>query len=387
MHTSGRALRVLHFAKVINRHDFIDTVVRWADPARFEMMACTLSRHANIEHPAYAGQFADLSLEAHGRLRYPGAVTRLARILRQRQIDILHAHHFEEALLAVAAARWAGGCRVVVGRHYHDEIYLLTRWAKRAALLGAEALVHGAARRIVVPSSIIRRLLLERQGLPADKVTVIPYGFDFEAQKYRPADPAAASALRRELGLGDGLLVGNFGRHHALKGQDYLLRAFAEFAPRCPEATLLMVGDGPRHAALKQLAAELGLLTAGRVVFTGWRQDAWRLLEAVDAVVHPTLHEALPQLMVEAMSKGRPLAITDVAGACDHARHLDNAFLLRQRDVSSIVEALTWIAQYRQEAARMGTRARQYVLSELPIQKIIPRFEALYEEVAWRPAA
>lgn len=380
-------LTVLQFAKLINRNDFIDTVIRWADPARFKMMACTLSAQPNIEPMAYGGRFVELALPVSSRLQYPGAVLRLAGMLRRHRVDILHAHHFEEAFLGVAAARLAGRCRVVVGRHYHDEIYLLTRCAKRAALLRAEALVHREARQVVVPSGIMRQLLLERQGMAPDKVTVIPYGFDFDAEKYRAPDAAAARALRRELRLGDGLLFGNFGRHHALKGQDYLLRAFARFAPRCPQATLLMVGDGPQRGALESLASELGMLAAGRVVFTGWRADAWRLLEAVDAVVHPTLHEALPQLMVEAMSKARPLAITNVSGACDHVHHLDNAFLLQKRDPDSIFEALTWIERHHHSASQMGARARQYVLGQFPIQKIIPRFEALYERVAWRPAA
>lgn len=382
-----KTLTVLQFAKLINRNDFIDTIIRGADPARFKMMACTLSPHPNIEPLRYHGQFPELTLNVTGRLGYPRAVLLLARLLRAHRVDVLHAHHFEEAVLAVAAARLAGRCRVVVGRHYHDEIYLLTRSLKRATLLCTEAMVNRQACRVVVPSSVIRRLLLERQGVAPDKVDVIPYGFDFEAEKYRAPNAAAAVLLRRELGLGEGLLVGNFGRHHRLKGQAYLLRAFGRFAARCPAATLLMVGDGPERMALENLAARLGLLGSGRVVFTGWRKDAWRWLEAVDAVIHPTLHEALPQLMVEAMSKARPLAITNVAGACDHVRHLDNAFLLQQHDEDSILDALTWIYSHPPSAGQMGVRARQYVLSEFPIQKIIPQFEALYEQVTRCPAA
>ncbi len=383
----GPILTVLQFAGLINRNDFIDTIIRGADPKRFKMMACTLSADCNIEPLAYGGRFAELSLEARSRAQYPRAVLRLARILRSQKVDILHAHHFEEAFLAVAAARLAGNCRVVVGRHYHDEIYLLTRSAKRAILLSAEALVNREARQVVVPSRVIQRLLLERQGVASDKVAVIPYGFDFEAEKYRVPDPVAAGALRRELDLGDGFLVGDFGRHHELKGQEFLLRAFARFTLRCTAAKLIMVGDGPRHAKLRNLAAQLGLSASGRVVFTGWRKDAWRLLEAVDAVVHPTLHEALPQLMVEAMSKARPLAITNVSGACDHVRHLDTAFLLQERDEESILEALTWFESHQRDARQMGQRARRYVLAELPVHKIIPQFEALYERVACQPAA
>ena len=382
-----RVLSILQFARLINRNDFIDTIIRWGDRRRFKMMACTLSPDSNIEPLDYRGHFPEFSLGVTGRLGYPNAILRLAHLIRTYQVDILHAHHFEEALIGAAAVRLAGRCQMVVGRHYHDEIYLLTRGVKRAALLRAEALVNREARKVIVPSGVIRQLMLEHQKVAADKVAVIPYGFDFAVEKYRHPAPEAGLSLRREFGLGDGLLVGNFGRHHVLKGQAYLLQAFARFLATCPTATLLMVGDGPNHESLKHLAGQLGLLNPGRAVFTGWRKDAWRMLEGVDAVIHPTLHEALPQLMVEAMSKARPLAITDVSGACDHVRHLDNAFLLKKRDQESILDALRWMHRHHQSAQDMGARARRYVMSELPVQKIIPQFEALYEEVAWRSAA
>ena len=89
-------------------------------------------------------------------------------------------------------------------------------------------------------------------------------------------------------------MIGNFARHQALKGQEYLLRAFATFASRHREAVLLMVGDGPHGVCLRQLAAELGLVASGQTIFTGWRREGWKILEAVHVVVHPTLSEALP---------------------------------------------------------------------------------------------
>ncbi len=85
--------------------------------------------------------------------------------------------------------------------------------------------------------------------------------------------------------------------------------------------------------------------------------------------------------MIEAMSKARPLVITNVSGACDHARHLDNAYVIAQRDPESIHDALRWMYVHRDEAARMGCRARDYVRADLSVQRVIPRFEAVYERV------
>jgi len=270
----------------------------------------------------------------------------------------------------------------VIGRHYHDELYLLSRRLRLGALLSLESLANAVAARIVVPSTVIRTLLIDRQRVAQEKIDVIPYGFEFEGDKYRRPEPSGVEGIRATLGIEGRFVVGNFGRHHRLKGQEYLLRAFATFARERSEAVLLMVGDGPHGIHLRHLADELGLAGSSKVIFTGWRKDAWKILEAVDVVVHSTLHEALPQLMIEAMAKAKPLVITNVSGACDHARHLENAYLIEPRSETSIATALEWVYRHPEAARASGERASAYVRRELSVQRIIPRFERLYEEIA-----
>ena len=274
-------------------------------------------------------------------------------------------------------------CRLVIGRHYHDEIYLLARLLPRFTYLAFERLANRAAKAIVVPSSVIRNLMEERQHVPKEKIEVIPYGFEFGANKYAQHGSRAIEDVRREFGIPkDRFVFGNFGRHHILKGQEALLRAYASFARKYTDTTLLMVGDGPNGAGLRALAEELDLVRSGMVVFSGWRKDAWRILEAVNVVVHPTLHEALPQLMVEAMAKAKPLIITNVSGARDHARHLENAYVIDEPTDQAIYDALSWMYHNRAAAQVLADKASTYIRSTLAIEQIIPQFEALYERVA-----
>jgi len=383
-------LTVLHFAGTINRYDFIDTVLRFADARRFRMMACTFTAHSNIEDPQYDRDGIPHFILGIRRRRsdYPKAIARLARILRRERVDILHTHHYDEALIGGLAARLAGVPAVVVGRHYHDEIYLLANGLKRRVLLALEGWVNRRARAIVVPSTPIRTLLVERQGVPAEKVHVIPYGFDFAADRYRPPAPDEVQAIRRELGLEGCFVVGNFARHHRLKGQEYLLRAFARFVREFPDSRLLMVGDGPHHESLRALARELGLIdsqsgvrnspSAG-VVFTGWRRDARRLMAAVDVVAHPTLLDSFPQVMVEAMALGKPLITTPAAGPADQVRHMETGLIVPMHDDQALYEALVWVRNHKEEACQIGQRAQAYVRSELDIRSVIHRYEGIYE--------
>jgi glycosyltransferase involved in cell wall biosynthesis len=74
--------------------------------------------------------------------------------------------------------------------------------------------------------------------------------------------------------------------------------------------------------------------------------------------------------------------ITSVSRACDHARHLDNAYLIEPRIEASVDRALEWIHGHPEAARLSGERGYEYVRSELSIQRIIPRFEELYEGIA-----
>jgi glycosyltransferase involved in cell wall biosynthesis len=118
-----------------------------------------------------------------------------------------------------------------------------------------------------------------------------------------------------------------------------------------------------------------------RVVFTGWRRDVGQLLDAADVIVHPSLHEALPQVMVEALAKSRPLVITDVSGASEHVRHMDTGMLVPKRDATAIRDAVEWVIRHSEEAKEMAARGSEYVRASLDIRRVIKDFEACYGSV------
>jgi glycosyltransferase involved in cell wall biosynthesis len=372
-------VRVLHLARVVNRHDFIDTVVRFADPRRFTMMVGVLDPASNIEDPGYGERGPRrFLLPTRTRENYPGTILRLSRLLRRERVHLIHTHHYDEAFIGALAARLARIPATVLGRHYHDELYLVATGLRLRALLAVEGMCNRLAGVIVVPSAAIRDLLAGRQGVPAGKIRVIPYGFDFTAERYRPAEAAEVAAVRRSLGLEGAFVVGNVGRHHPLKGQTDLVEAFARLATTHPAARLLMVGDGPARAALQARASALGV--AERVVFTGWRRDVARLLGAMDVLAHPTRHEAFSQLMVEALAHARPLVISRVAGVPDCVEEGRTAVVVPPGDVEALEGALRWVAAHPEAARQMGEAGSRHVRATLDIRTVIPRYETAYRE-------
>ncbi len=148
---------------------------------------------------------------------------------------------------------------------------------------------------------------MEKLGMPAGKIAVHYTGVD--AALFHPRDRAAAKA---ELGVG-GPLVVTAGALVPVKGHQLALEAIAQV----PEATWIVVGDGPERPALEKRAQELGV--AERVRFLGIRPHAElpALLGAADLLLHTAEREGLANVWVEALACGTPVIVTETGAAAE----------------------------------------------------------------------
>jgi len=369
-------IRVLHFADLINRDDFIHNVISSSDPRQFSMAAATLSARGTLNaDPRPLDAVHDL--DCASRAGYPRAAWRLRRLVAAEAIDILHTHHYEPALIGVAATV-GRPVPLVLGRHYSDAIYQLARGLRRRAYLSLEALANRRAAAIIAPSTAVAQILLS-QGVAPEKVEVIPYGFDF--RRFGPRGEEALARARALWPAGEGPRLVTVGRLHAEKGHRYLLDALETLAREGLEARWLVVGDGPERDRLAaQVAASA---VADRVRFAGWRTDVLDLVAAADVVVQPTVHEAFSQAMVEAMALGRPLVISDVSGVRDIVEDERSGLIVPLRDSAALARAIRRLAD-RGQARAMGEAARARVQAALALTTVMPRLEALYRRLVAR---
>lgn len=368
-------IRVLQFAGCINRYDFIDVIVQRADRLRFEVGVCTATEESNIAPPIYADHTPRWVLGSWtARRNLHRTAWRLAGVLREWRADILHTHHYDEAVIGWLATRFYRRTRLVVGRHYSDAIYRSSNKWKQRGLLALEQMVNRAATRIVAPSSFIRSIVCDWQEVSTDKVDCVPYGFVEE--KYAAPRPADIASVRAELGLDGRFVIGNFSRLHEEKGQRYLVDAMRNMRKSIPKVLLLIVGEGAERDRLERQVALAGLRDAVRLL--GWRRDAMTLMAAVDVVVQPTLQEAFSQVMAEAMWMEKPLVITDVSGATDIIRDRQNGRLVPKANPRALFEAVTQLADDQTLRRRLGIAGRNFVNENLRIEKVIPQYEEVY---------
>ncbi len=206
-------------------------------------------------------------------------------------------------------------------------------------------------------------MLIER-GMAAKRVKVIHTTMDY---RYYPCD---AGDLRRARGYGgDQWVAAIHGTIRPGKGYAQLLRWWKRLAGMHPDWRLLIIGGAGGLAWCRRLVRRLGL--DGSVKLTGWlptHEDVNRHLNAADCLLAVRANSEdnramIPSVLYHSMAIGKPTVATGLPGMAEVVRHGVDGFLYAPDDFESFRAALEYVAQYPEEAARIGragiARARE----------------------------
>jgi glycosyltransferase involved in cell wall biosynthesis len=333
-----RVLHVIQALGVGGAERVAIALVRALADAGHEAAVAAADGELAAELPAQVERFT-FPLVERRPARLLAATRAVGRAQRRFRPDLVHAHNPAVALavgLATVRGRRRPGLASIHG--VPDEDY---RAAARVLRL--------AGLRVVACGPAVAAGLSDAGLVPAE---TIPNGVP-------PAPPPAdRTALERELGIPAGrpLLVA-VGRLAPPKDPLLAVRALADV----PEATLLLVGDGPLRAEAQHAAVDAGV--ADRVVFAGVRADARALVAAADVAVIASRSEGLPLAALEALAAGTPLAATSVRGLRELLADGETALLTPAGDPAALAGAIrrlladaglrhALVARGLQEAAR-----------------------------------
>lgn len=236
-------------------------------------------------------------------LRWPVAAVVLPpairRVYRKTRFDVLRVHSLRFIGPAALVARaWYGVDVPIVAHHHHLDRSRLNSLIEGRVMRGAE--------RVIVGSEFARRQACDDLGVPAEKLTVVPYGV---GRAFTPG--ARPEALARRLGVVDSPVALFLGSLEARKNLKFLLDVWHEVVRVRAEARLIVAGEGPLLGELRAHARALGLENA--VLLTGHvpaaeKVDYYRL---ADLLVFPSLMEGFGLVVAEAMSCGLPVLISN----------------------------------------------------------------------------
>lgn len=243
----------------------------------------------------------------------------------------------------------------------------------RAKSLIFKICVAGVAQLVFV--SRRQRDLWTARGLRAKSVAVIRNGVD--AIRFAPAKPTARRQARESLGLGeDDIAVFLVARLAPEKNHSLALAAFARLRAMHPQCKLVLVGEGPCHAALRAEVARLAL--TDQVIFAGAVPDITRLLPAADLGILPSRAvETLSLAALEMMACGLPMILSDIGGAREIVSDGDNGVIVPADDVIALHSALLRLADPATRA-KMGQKARARVLRDFSQDDMVAAYERLF---------
>jgi glycosyltransferase involved in cell wall biosynthesis len=297
---------------------------------------------------------------------------RLARVLGSCPVDLLHTSETGCEESAVAA-RIAGVPAVLGTFHVLPSVDVdqqRQHWIhRRLERKGARALDLSIA-----VSEAGRSAWMQRAHLSPSRVLKIHNGIDTEQFQRRRGSAEA----RRELGVpADGsVVIGTISRLVPVKGLDDLLRAAAQLRDQGLNVRLVIAGDGPSLTDLRRRSEELGI--GAYVHFVGQRADAAGALEAFDMFAHPSLSEALPYAVMEAMSMELPVVATDVGGVPEIVVPEQTGFLVPCREPGVLAAGLKALVESSALRTRMGRAGRQRILKCFDERQMAERTIGLY---------
>jgi len=339
----------------------LDLVQAWAGASAYLFEEGTLNagmrdRGVQVQVARWGGGLASVRRDSSllravplaGRL----AATTLGLAWATRRHDVLYANSQKAFVLASAAAVLA---RRPLIWHLHD-IISSEHFGQGQRRLQV-GLANRCAARVIVPSEVAAAAFTAaggREGL----VHVIPNGIDLVR------DPLPPQALREQLGLPSGPLIGVFSRLAPWKGQHVVLQALARLpGVRCILAGADLFGEHAYARTLHELARDLGI--ADRVQFLGQRSDVPRLMQACDAVVHPSVDpEPFGRTLIEAMLMRVPLIASDTGAPSEILACGAAGTLVPPGDVSALVAAVAAVLANPSGSAAQLDRAEARAQSQ-----------------------
>jgi glycosyltransferase involved in cell wall biosynthesis len=304
-----------------------------------------------------------------------GSAGPLARRLAELRPKLLHAHFGTDGVLALPLARALGVPLVTTLRGYdvhrsYGALLASGRLSWMRYALGRRRLMENGALFLAVSDAL--RTHAAALGFPESRMVAHYNGVDLDAFV-----PAATPPAER--------MVFHIGRLVEKKGTALLIDAFARIAESVPDASLVIVGDGPLRAALERRAAPRG----GRVRFLGHRppeevavliRNAW-LLAAPSLTARDGDAEGLPNVVVEAAASGVPVVASAHAGIPEAVENEVTGLIVPEGEVAPLAEALrSLLASVDSQRAYAGA-ARRLAETRFDARRQAERLEELYDEV------
>jgi glycosyltransferase involved in cell wall biosynthesis len=353
---SGGEYFVLMFAKYLNENGCDATIC-----CRSDLLLYDKAKKENIN-------LFEVDFPQNGKVFKYGKI--IYDYVKKNNIDIVHTNVNYDRTVAGFAAKFAGAGHIAMVHSYHSISHNPTHYIRNKYFTDY----------FLVDGYCTKKLLIEKDGIDADKIKVIHLGIDPETMK---RDFSLRKKVREEFGIDDKtILFGNTGRYVGFKGQEYLIKSFAKVCKEYDDVKLMIVGYGELENMLKSLAMELGI--ADKVIFTGFRDDMQAVYSAYDIYLHSSVEgggETFPFSVLYSLAQGIPAIVTDVGDVAAMIENGKTGFSVADKNPDVFAEKMIYFLNNRNAIPEFGEKALKNLYDKFTIQIMYNKIMEVYNNI------
>jgi N-acetyl-alpha-D-glucosaminyl L-malate synthase BshA len=296
----------------------------------------------------------------------------------KEDLDLLHVHyaipHATSAWIAKEMLAPDARVKIITTLHGTD----ITLVGQERSFLEITRFSIKKSDGLTAVSEYLRDETVEHFGVPAERIAVIPNFVDpllYDRGRY----PCRKGALTLE---GEKLVM-HISNFRPVKRVRDVVRIFRKIAREVP-ARLVFVGDGPDRSEAAHEAAALGI--SDHVLFLGKQDSVAELLACADLFLLPSASESFGLSALEAMASGVPVIASRTGGLPSVVEDGVTGFLAPIGDIDAMADA--GIAVLREPGLwkQMSTAARAIAIERFGVDRVVPQYEAYYEQILVGPS-
>ena len=322
-------------------------------------------QHEIIKHFKTGGCQA-FEIEMNARFSV-SAIRSLVKLIKQREIDIIHTHGYKSDIMGLIAARLSGIKSVSTPHGFGEPSDLKL---KVFIKLGKFAMRFFDS---VAPLSEQLVEEVKVAGVSAKKIHFIRNAVDLkEVELYR----IKKKAQNKQVGK---LRIGYIGQMIPRKKIDHLLNIYNQIWLENNNVELQLLGDGESRVEMEKLASTLP--SAESIDFLGFRNDRLELLSQFDLFVMTSSDEGIPRCLMEAIAMETPVAAYNISGIDQLVMHEETGLLAKYGDQKTLKKYWLKLLTDKGQAEKLAQKGRAFVNERYSGQRMAEEYTSLYQKL------
>lgn len=293
---------------------------------------------------------------------------------RRHKIDLIHSHLFGANLYACLAGAIM---RIPVLTTFHNELKLEGSADKFIRL--KSIIIRTFSKKMAFVADYIKDEYVNKIHFPPRKMVTVYNGVEIDSR----SDEVEIENLRKELEISDGdSVIVHIANFRVPKGHNILIEAAARVCKELPSTKFLLAGDegdGELKKEVVEFSKNLGI--ADNIKVLGFRKDIGRLLDLADVFVLPSISEAMPLSVIEAMAAGKPVVATDVGGLSEIVESDRTGFLVQPGNSRDVAEKIISLLKNENLRIEMGRAGKNIIEEKFSMAGMIRNYQVLYTEL------